>query len=288
MVSLPPTGVSTCLTSWLLWNIWTARSLLVFENRQIPATTVVSKACSSGREWLQAQQYQKQQGNSTDILTRSCKLGQSIRKKARSLSTDNNTSVSLDSAQPSSTQTPVPSINSRSPLSTDNTNVPSTDIFHPPSIDIPSPISIDTEPRDMVAPLILVRDNNGDMHDMEGHLRIAAGPDTCLRILASCDRYSQGDVPRVDGQLAVTRAFGDKSLKMHLSSEPYVTMEVIDDDAEFLILASDGLWKVMSNQEAVDSVKGIKDAKSAAKRLAEEAVARKSSDDISVVVVKFQ
>lgn len=53
-----------------------------------------------------------------------------------------------------------------------------------------------------------------------------------------------GDVPRVDGQLAVARAFGDKSLKMHLSSEPYVTMEVIDDDAEFLILASDGLWKV--------------------------------------------
>jgi len=44
----------------------------------------------------------------------------------------------------------------------------------------------------------------------------------------------------------------------------------------------------MSNQEAVDSIKGIKDAKAAAKHLAEEAVARKSSDDISVVVVKFQ
>ena len=43
----------------------------------------------------------------------------------------------------------------------------------------------------------------------------------------------------------MTRAFGDKSLKMHLSSEPYVTMEVVDDDAEFLILASDGLWKVL-------------------------------------------
>ncbi|KAF2546998.1 hypothetical protein F2Q70_00023388 [Brassica cretica] len=96
-----------------------------------------------------------------------------------------------------------------------------------------------------------------------------------------------GDVPRVDGQLAVARAFGDKSLKMHLSSEPYVTVEIIEDDAEFLILASDGLWKVMSNQEAVDSIKGIKDAKSAAKHLSEEAVARKSSDDISVVVVKF-
>lgn len=46
--------------------------------------------------------------------------------------------------------------------------------------------------------------------------------------------------------------------------------------------------QVMSNQEAVDSIKGVKDAKSAAKQLSEEAVARKSSDDISVVVVKFQ
>lgn len=53
-----------------------------------------------------------------------------------------------------------------------------------------------------------------------------------------------GDVPRVDGQLAVARAFGDKSLKRHLSSEPDVAVELIDDETEFIILASDGLWKV--------------------------------------------
>lgn len=46
--------ISTCLTSWLLWGIWTARNLLVFKNRQVPALTVVTKACSSGREWIQA------------------------------------------------------------------------------------------------------------------------------------------------------------------------------------------------------------------------------------------
>ncbi|KAF2557519.1 hypothetical protein F2Q68_00015674 [Brassica cretica] len=92
-------------------------------------------------------------------------LERSIRKEARSLSIDNNTSVSLDSAQPPSTQTPVPLTDSRSPLSTDNIDLPSTDIIHPTSIDIPSQTSIDTEPRDMVAPLILVRDNNGDLHD---------------------------------------------------------------------------------------------------------------------------
>ncbi|KAK9265763.1 hypothetical protein L1049_000168 [Liquidambar formosana] len=97
-----------------------------------------------------------------------------------------------------------------------------------------------------------------------------------------------GDVPRVDGQLAVARAFGDKSLKEHLSSEPDVVVEMIDDKTEFIILASDGLWKVMSNQEAADAIKNIKDARSAAKHLTEEALSRKSSDDISCVVVKFQ
>lgn len=54
-----------------------------------------------------------------------------------------------------------------------------------------------------------------------------------------------GDVPRVDGQLAVARAFGDRSLKKHLSSDPDVTVEMIDEDTEFIILASDGLWKVI-------------------------------------------
>ncbi|XP_015583245.1 probable protein phosphatase 2C 39 isoform X2 [Ricinus communis] len=97
-----------------------------------------------------------------------------------------------------------------------------------------------------------------------------------------------GDVPRVDGQLAVARAFGDKSLKGHLSSDPDVTKEVIDDDTDFIILASDGLWKVMSNQEATDAIKNIKDARSAAKHLTEEALIRQSTDDISCVVVKFR
>ncbi|EOX99474.1 Phosphatase 2C family protein isoform 1 [Theobroma cacao] len=95
-----------------------------------------------------------------------------------------------------------------------------------------------------------------------------------------------GDVPRVDGQLAVARAFGDKSLKLHLSSEPDVTAVPIGDDVEFIILASDGIWKVMSNQEAVDTIKNIKDAQSAAKLLIEAAVSKKSKDDISCIVAE--
>ncbi|XP_020589664.1 probable protein phosphatase 2C 62 [Phalaenopsis equestris] len=97
-----------------------------------------------------------------------------------------------------------------------------------------------------------------------------------------------GDVPRVDGQLAVARAFGDRSLKVHLSSEPYVNEEIIDDETDYLVLASDGLWKVMSNQEVIDAIKGIKDPQAAAKHLTEEALIRKSKDDISCIVVKFE
>lgn len=54
-----------------------------------------------------------------------------------------------------------------------------------------------------------------------------------------------GDVPRVNGQLAVSRAFGDKALKCHLRSDPDIRNSDIDAYTDVLILASDGLWKVI-------------------------------------------
>lgn len=97
-----------------------------------------------------------------------------------------------------------------------------------------------------------------------------------------------GDVARVNGQLAVSRAFGDKNLKSHLRSDPDVTNANVDADTDLLILASDGLWKVMSNQEAVDIAINIKNPQKAAKQLSVEALYRESKDDISCVVVRFK
>ncbi|XP_016667184.1 probable protein phosphatase 2C 10 isoform X3 [Gossypium arboreum] len=97
-----------------------------------------------------------------------------------------------------------------------------------------------------------------------------------------------GDVARVNGQLAVSRAFGDKNLKSHLRSDPDMKTVDIDSDTELLILASDGLWKVMSNQEAVDIAKKTKDPLRAAKRLITESLNRDSKDDISCIVVRFK
>ncbi|XP_074332776.1 putative protein phosphatase 2C 58 isoform X1 [Apium graveolens] len=57
-----------------------------------------------------------------------------------------------------------------------------------------------------------------------------------------------GNIPRVDGQLAMTRAFGDKKLKEHITAKPDVIFKKIDKEVDFLILASDGLWKILGFQ----------------------------------------
>ncbi|PKU59884.1 probable protein phosphatase 2C 59 [Dendrobium catenatum] len=63
--------------------------------------------------------------------------------------------------------------------------------------------------------------------------------------------------------------------------------EVVDGSLEFLILASDGLWDVVTNEEAVAMIKPIDDPEEAAKRLMQEAYQRGSADNITCVVVRF-
>ncbi|WZZ72339.1 hypothetical protein YC2023_083709 [Brassica napus] len=43
------------LLPWILWNLWYARNLLLFESRSVPATSVVSNAVLGAREWELAQ-----------------------------------------------------------------------------------------------------------------------------------------------------------------------------------------------------------------------------------------
>ncbi|KFK42207.1 hypothetical protein AALP_AA2G225300 [Arabis alpina] len=97
-----------------------------------------------------------------------------------------------------------------------------------------------------------------------------------------------GDVARVNGLLAVSRVFGDKNLKPYMNTEPDIKDVTIDSHTDILILASDGISKVMSNQEAVDIAKRLRDPKEAAKQLIAEALRRNSNDDISCIVVRFK
>ncbi|KAL6708555.1 mgpp2cl-1, protein phosphatase 2C-like protein 1 [Coniothyrium glycines] len=93
---------------------------------------------------------------------------------------------------------------------------------------------------------------------------------------------------RVNGVLAVTRALGDAYMKDLVTGHPYTTETVIQaDQDEFLILACDGLWDVCSDQEAVDLVRQVHDPQEASKKLVDYALARFSTDNLSVMVIRF-
>ncbi|CAN1312951.1 Probable protein phosphatase 2C 14 [Linum perenne] len=59
---------------------------------------------------------------------------------------------------------------------------------------------------------------------------------------------------RVHGILSVSRSIGDAHLKQWVSAEPDTKIMQLKPDMDYLVLASDGLWEVVGNQEAIDIV----------------------------------
>ncbi|KAF5463360.1 hypothetical protein F2P56_019279 [Juglans regia] len=95
--------------------------------------------------------------------------------------------------------------------------------------------------------------------------------------------------------LAMSRAFGDYCVKgFGLISVPEVTQRNITSRDQFVVLATDGVWDVVSNQEAVEIVSSTPDRAKSAKRLVEFAVHGWKSkrrgiamDDISAICLFF-
>ncbi|OMO53906.1 hypothetical protein CCACVL1_28252 [Corchorus capsularis] len=86
--------------------------------------------------------------------------------------------------------------------------------------------------------------------------------------------------------LQVTRSIGDDDLKPAVTAEPEITETVLSVEDEFLVMASDGLWDVVSNMEVVSIIRDtVKEPAMCSKRLATEAAERGSKDNITVIVV---
>ncbi|KGN65754.1 probable protein phosphatase 2C 24 [Cucumis sativus] len=75
-------------------------------------------------------------------------------------------------------------------------------------------------------------------------------PDELSRIEEAGGRVIYWDGPRVLGVLAMSRAIGDNYLKPYVISEPEVTITNRTAEDECLILGSDGLWDVVPNETA--------------------------------------
>lgn len=116
---------------------------------------------------------------------------------------------------------------------------------------------------------------------------------------------------RVNGMLAISRAFGDHQLKAPalpndvVSNTPDITSTELTDQDMFVIVACDGLWDVVEDQESVNLVlEGIRElmqllpnvgqdnlthrrsmAEVLARMLVEEALARGTSDNVTCLMV---
>lgn len=93
------------------------------------------------------------------------------------------------------------------------------------------------------------------------------------------------------GLLANTRAFGDSRMKrMGVSAEPDLTSIKLGSGAEeyaFIVLCTDGITGVMSDQEIVDVVKGVKEPSDAAKEIISFAESLGTDDNSSCLVVRL-
>lgn len=86
--------------------------------------------------------------------------------------------------------------------------------------------------------------------------------------------------------LQVTRSIGDDDLKPAVTAEPEISETLLTMDDEYLVMASDGLWDVISNEEVVAIIRDtVKEPGMCSKRLATEAAERGSKDNITVIVV---
>lgn len=110
-----------------------------------------------------------------------------------------------------------------------------------------------------------------------------------------CDGGSFVCGGRVNGILAISRALGDHAMKSVVIPTPHTVTYPIQPDDRFVIVACDGLWDVVEDNEAVTYVAKIivetksipRDivAREAAKALVQLALDKGSTDNVSVVVV---
>eukprot|EP01128_Nolandella_sp_AFSM9_P011696 TRINITY_DN862_c0_g1_i1.p1 TRINITY_DN862_c0_g1~~TRINITY_DN862_c0_g1_i1.p1 ORF type:complete len:879 (+),score=257.84 TRINITY_DN862_c0_g1_i1:198-2639(+) len=127
---------------------------------------------------------------------------------------------------------------------------------------------------------------------------LALGEDHKPTLQSERDRIKAMGITLEDGQsrlngLAVSRAFGNhfpKEMNCGMVVDPYVSplYQLTTRDTQ-LIIASDGLWDIITGQRAADLVKHIQDPVAAAKKLCNIATASsKCHDNVTVIVVRLR
>ena len=94
---------------------------------------------------------------------------------------------------------------------------------------------------------------------------------------------------RVNGRLMLSRSFGDWVNKQDgVIVDPHLIKIEINNDDLFLIIASDGLWDVIKDEECKGFTEIYSNTFDICKNLVQECLNRGSQDNISCYVIKFK
>ncbi|KAJ1627652.1 phosphatase 2C-like domain-containing protein [Pavlovales sp. CCMP2436] len=114
-------------------------------------------------------------------------------------------------------------------------------------------------------------------------------PDEKARVCAAGGWVVHQGCWRVAGDLAVSRAFGDRHLKRYgVCADPEITRFTVTPSDAYLLLASDGLWDVVKEPACGQVLSKCSSALEGAKALCNLALRRGSGDNISVLIIDVQ
>ena len=93
---------------------------------------------------------------------------------------------------------------------------------------------------------------------------------------------------RVFGSLSLTRCFGDFDFKAYgVTSKPTISKKKIGKEENFLIIASDGVWDVIHEEELNGYISKKLSASELSALIINEALRNYSRDNVSCIVIKF-
>jgi len=112
------------------------------------------------------------------------------------------------------------------------------------------------------------------------------------RVATSTNPNSMSKAARREYQgLAMTRSLGDLHFKKPISlaiAEPEIQVIPLSDKDLFLVLATDGVFDVMENQEVIDlALRSWDNAEEAATNIVRSAYKRGSEDNLTALVIQF-
>jgi serine/threonine protein phosphatase PrpC len=113
-------------------------------------------------------------------------------------------------------------------------------------------------------------------------------PDERARVLRMGARLDPPYVVRGDHGLMMTRSLGDRWFRqVGVIAEPEIGSHAIGADDVALVAATDGVWDVLSPEEAARIVRRAETAGAAAGALVTEALAAGTRDNVTAVVVRL-